>query len=1142
MPEYENYLTALGEEEKEEVQGSTFGDYMDLFNPLAMDIKYEDTRASTADFNRTGVTFQDAEMKELYDSADIATKQAMLKARNDSDALKIYRRRSIDAQALERISQDPLAAQLVMGAVPAFLSPTTALPFGGLFKVAQLAQKARKVKMAAAGAGAAATAGLLDEAAIGAEGRETHYLGVAAASIVLGGGLGFLGAALTSPKAKMAADNTLETGSTVSKEHVNDNYVVIDRDSQTLLVPKVDKTLYDRIPFLGEWFKSPITSMMQSNNSVVRDFSTRIANPTVSVRDKNGDFIVFGKTGADVKQEIIGNFNSKVNLPITELYTKWKEAGNKGTREEFNKKIYRLYVEESNRLQNAAKMFSDESAVDDLATIDAAFKQAGESLQKEITASESTVYYKDNGELLPYTDEIALAEKQAKAEHADTVVRNKVGTKKAIEDITAKGKEDKKAARKSLEEQGLKPGEVRSRMKVVNKDIDARVKADKAAVRADNKIDPFKAKKIASAKEVADSFVKKQEALNTGRIQQREAAREKYVDQYYQVNKPAFNTKDSVLSDGASVYAKYFDDMLEKGQKLEIEELAGSKGGRLYAPRNWDFNKVATLPAAEVKMRLKAAIEADARNEYNNAKDLEADVDSIYALLVDKNAQASLGIGKGYYTKDLPFNKRLASRKLYVDESKVGDLVYTNFEDIAGMYNYFMSGRMGVQHAFGTSDMSIITKALVDEALEKGQTVSAKEQELLVNTVDDLIGVRRLTQYGGTPHWELSRNLMTYNSARLMGGAGGNQLIEMATIAMMHVSKGIIAKNFAQSAKGVAGLLFKGKNVSTDLHHMLINSGYLESALHAHRANRLADNESGFNPKMIERGLNSLADTQMKYNGQRYLTALAEDMSGGAILQYIQRASKSDEAMFSRWGLSMDDVAELKAVLDIDNKNFLKNMTQGQRDKLQLAITKGVAEWVVQPNSVHLPDWFKGAGPVQKLVFQFMKFPMIAQETLMRRGWTEDRAGMIAGIVGAVTMYTTLKYLREEASIALGFTDEIDRKYDIFNDSEQFFRTLQESTNYVANLGMLTTAWNYGNAALQRPELGREWADKNALAALLGPTVGLGQDLSDVASRLVNDGDFTSERQLRSYKQLVPFMSIPGLSEGMKVLAEEYGD
>jgi len=149
---------------------------------------------------------------------------------------------------------------------------------------------------------------------------------------------------------------------------------------------------------------------------------------------------------------------------------------------------------------------------------------------------------------------------------------------------------------------------------------------------------------------------------------------------------------------------------------------------------------------------------------------------------------------------------------------------------------------------------------------------------------------------------------------------------------------------------------------------------------------------------------------------------------------------------------------------------------------------------------------------------------------------------MAAGIMGAVTMYTTLKYLREEASIALGFTDERDRKYDIFNDEEQMYRTMLESTNYVANLGMLTTVWNYGNAALQRPELGREWANRNAIEAIGGPTIGLMQDVSDIGSRIVNDGDFTSERQINSYKQLAPFMALPGLSEGFKALANEYGD
>lgn len=1124
-------------EEPEQIPESSMQDY---FNVLSLGVMTDnpETQAELADLKRTGFDWADEGFKTIFEGADIETKREMLTARNNADAMKIYERRLIFNDSSRRVAEDGLVTQIAMGAIPALASPTTLLPFGAVAKVAQTANKARKIKSVVVGATTATTANLIDEALLDQQGMPTNYLSVAGTSMVLGGGLGLFGAMLANPKsAAMTADNILATGNKLDKEFVSDNFVTIDRGTETLLIPKLNKTVYDKIPGLGEWFKSPITKMYQSDNEAVRAIASRISNPTVSMKDANGDFIIIPKTGADVKQEIIGNFNSSINVPISQLYGQWKAAGWKGSRADFNKEVYRVYTEESNRLASGAKVFGDENAKADLASIDESFKaQAKEAEMPE-------VFYRDSkGKYQPYSQEL-MAKQEQQAIDLKSAEDNFVN----FRDVEIpKMKEDNKfiieLRQELLKAEGMKGAELRTAMKEFRAErkqvLQQEIAAKRAELRAEIKAKKFKVITPVFRKPSKKKLEAKKAELKEQRAYEREAAREKWVQKYYDDNQPTFKTKDPIITEGAKVYAKYFDDMLEKGQNLKIKELMNSKKGRLYSPRNWDFDAIAKAPKEMVIQKLKQAVQSDARNEYSSQKALDDDVEDLYRILIDKNTQAVMGQGKGYYTKDLPFEKRLSERKLYVDESKLGNLVHNNFEDISGMYNYFMSGRMAVQHAFsdavtkdGDLDLSTVTKDL-----------DAKDVKVVTNTIDDLLGVRRINQYGNDVSWQLSRNLMTYNSARLMGGAGGNQLIEMATIAMMNISRGIVYKKFSQSAQNVSKMLYKEQGAQSDLGRVLLNSGYLESALHAHRANRLADTEAGFNPKMWESALDNLADFQMKYNGQRYFTALAEDLSGGAIIEYIKRASPRDEALFSRWGLNMDDVQGLKKVLDEDDVNFLDRMSPKQLDKFQLAVNRGVSEWVVQPNSVHLPDWFKGAGPMAKLVFQFMKFPMIAQETLMRRGWTEDRAGMIAGIVGGATMYTTLKYLREEASVSLGFTDEIDRKYDIFNDTDQFNRTLMESMNYMANLGMFTTAWNYGNAALQRPELGREWANRNAIEAIGGPTVGLVQDVSDIGSRIVNDGDFTSERQMNSFRQLVPFMAVPGISEGGKVLAETFGD
>ena len=1122
-------------------QESTSADYWANLNMFGMQTLHPDTRTYTEDMKRTGLTFEDQTMKEAFSTADVQTQYEMLKARNDGDAYKIFLRRKYQAEHQQRIAQDGFFTQMAMGALPAVATPTSLIPGGALFKVAQTANKARLLWMAGAGATTATAANLIDEAALGKQGMETNYLGVAGASIVFGGGLGMLGGLLTGPNGKALSKNLLKEGDVISAERAADEFTVIDNGTNTLLVPKMDKSLFDRVPYLGEWFKSSITEMRQSDSAIIRQMSARLSGATISEKAADGSYIVLGDTAASVKQGVLGAYNSGVTIPITQAFKMYKEAGGVGNRDYFTQEVHRVYVEESNRMRNESMAHAKRKAAGKLEEIDAQYKQEWQQAQLPL------LYYKNaKNELVPI-DEKWMADQQAKRD----AHYQGLAAKEEMDTVTIPAmREDAKATienyKSILQSQGVKGKELIARVKEFRQITNDQLKADIAELRKSTVVPKYKEVAIIEKKLSSDELAKIKKDLRTRRKADQDAALEVHVEDYYNKNDFNFKSDNAGVVDAAKAFSEYFDNMLKRAQALGVEELMGAKVGRLYSPRNWNFRKIAELPKDEVITRLKNALISDSRNSYSNEKELMEDVETLYRALTDKNVESNLCQGRGYYTKSLPFQKRLNAQKIRVDESKLGDLLHNNMEDVSGMYSYFMSGRMAVQHAFSDlikdGNVAEIGKRLQEEVAKTGETISAKDLKAFTNTVDDILGVRRMDALGNEAQWQFTRNMMTYNSARLMGGAGGNQVIELATIVMMNLAKGIMTKNFMGAAKEVARMLFKGEGPSSDIAKVLIDSGYMDAALHNHRANRIADNEAGFNPKLLERIGHSLADFQMKFNGQRYFTALAEDLSGGNIIQYIRRADPKDEAMFSRWGLSMNDVKDLKKVFDINDKEFLQNMTKQQRAKFQLAVTNGVAEWVVQPNSIHLPDWFKGAGAWGKLLFQFMKFPMIAQETLLRRGFTEERASMIAGIFGAATMYTAMKYLREEASVSLGLTNEADRKYDIFNDGEHFQRALFESVNYMANLGMLTSTWNYGSAFLQRPELGREWANRNAIEAVGGPTVGLFQDLSDLVSTVISEGDITSEKQLNTARQLFPLMNLPLISEGGKALVQEFGD
>jgi hypothetical protein len=137
-------------------------------------------------------------------------------------------------------------------------------------------------------------------------------------------------------------------------------------------------------------------------------------------------------------------------------------------------------------------------------------------------------------------------------------------------------------------------------------------------------------------------------------------------------------------------------------------------------------------------------------------------------------------------------------------------------------------------------------------------------------------------------------------------------------------------------------------------------------------------------------------------------------------------------------------------------------------------------------------------------------------------------------------VFMGMKYLREEAAIAMGLQSEYDRKYD-YSDSKQLESALYQSLNYAANLGILTTLWNYGATGIGKPELGREWSN-NSPTAFLGPTSSLLFDDVWSIAKAGAEGDFTSQEQYNRYKHLMPLLSLPVLSEGINHITRELGE
>ena len=989
---------------------STSLDYWQTLNPASIpyvnpELRYDWKTDFSGDMN-----VEDEEFKSLYETADVATRRAMLTSNNTSDAIKTAQRRDIFLASQAAIEQDSLLTQIGMGAIPALASPSTLIPFGTLFKGAQVANLTSRLQRTAGltgiGAVAGATANVIDESLFDMQGMPTNYLGAAGVGALFGGGGGALVGVLTGPTKRNASRALDPENDTFSQDYTKDNTMRIDYDEDGNVkvvledVGQMKKSGIDRIPYIGEWLRSDVHTVYQGDSNILRGYMGRLADPTVAKVDSQGNVIPNKETAKNFQKSLDGKANI-LNANIGQILEEAKLDGYNGTRDSLLQETWTSYIT---------------------------------ALNKQRTDLASHI-------------------------------------KQRIADIPTEG-------------------------------------LDEAGKRA---------------------LLKKTREATT---------------EFYDNYTPKFEGGSHAIK-SSEAHMKYFQDMLDSGQALKMKGVDSIHKNRLYLPRTYNHRAIhkGDVSQATVKSEVRAGLVNDARNQNMTGAQLDKAVDEIVRMIDDTTFDLNF-LTTSMLVKDLPFEGRLKAQRLFLNESFMPSILKTDMDDLVGAYHYQMRGRQGLQFAFGDWNPQKIMEDIKQEHVDKGILDSPKEIQAFERVLHDVLGTLRMNQLADTPAWSFTRNIASYNSARLGGGFGGNQAIELVASVMMQGVQALTSGRMMKSLKNTSSLLYGGKKTDDSFTNYIIGSGYMENALHTSRINRYGDSDAGFNSGWLENKLNWTNDKLMKYNGMRYFLGVMEDYTGGAIVTQLKTGNYNTKRI-ARWGLTDSQAKNLGTKLKEVTKDDgwdLSQLSVTERDQLQLAITKGIEEVVVQGDSVHLPNWMKAPTPFVKLLTQFMRFPMIAQETLLRRGMTDEQAQLVAGTFGSVMAYVGLKYLREQASINVGIMHEADSKYDYENyRSADWTRVVGEALNYTAPLGMLSSGFNYGAILTGNNELGREWSSKNGMSALLGPTGGLGEDIIQLM-RSGAEGTLGTDRDFKRFRSMLPFMNFPIIKEGGDVIIEELGD
>lgn len=633
-------------------------------------------------------------------------------------------------------------------------------------------------------------------------------------------------------------------------------------------------------------------------------------------------------------------------------------------------------------------------------------------------------------------------------------------------------------------------------------------------------------------------------------------------------------TKHKVdLPDNLKAMQKYFNGMLDEGKGVGVKELADINPDRLYMPRQIDFQAARKLDGVTLRTKIYKGL----RNHPSNSKISNEDL--LESATVLANEWRTKGLDLHYNDplfsgRSVIENKKTyGARRLKIDNREILDILQSHAADVIGGYHYFTRGQIAMRKAYpelrntysvatkgkeadfiGTKFEDKIVKPVFDEINAKNLDANEYQPDIdaMRNVFNDLMGNLRI--FKGDKYTDKfyngSRIAAQGNAATLSGWFGLNQMLEIPSALWATGFNRIFHRQFGSIMKDVVSSLWRDGKPNSEFMRELTRTGYLSSLFEQSGINRMADTTTVFNMGKVENGLHKLNSKLYKYNGMRAMTAFLEAMVASNTVTLIRAAGKGNASykqmkILRKFGLNSDDIAainkELDRIGDITpdgtiNKLGLDEMELTTKEKLMGAMSNAIEEGVIQGDTLKLPNWMIVPGPFKQLIMQFMRYPIAANEILLRKGVRDDMAGMAASVVGTYMMGMGIRYLEEQARIGLGLTPEHEAQYDIFTE-DGLYNNVLKNTNYIGAFGGLTIPYQYMTAFLQTGLFG-EYQSSNAITGLGGVTVSRIQTASDMAKAVI-EGKTDSTKLWKGAQSFTLLYNFPFYKDSVNMLIEE---
>lgn len=499
----------------------------------------------------------------------------------------------------------------------------------------------------------------------------------------------------------------------------------------------------------------------------------------------------------------------------------------------------------------------------------------------------------------------------------------------------------------------------------------------------------------------------------------------------------------------------------------------------------------------------------------------------------------------------------MKERTFHIPDALVEPFLESDVAHVGSRYTRVMGADVEVANRFGSVDMADqiaqvredykrmradVTDEKTLKRLGKAEEADIRDLEALR---DQLRGTRNESPIEQN-YAKIVRSVNHFNYLRTMGEVALASLAETVRPAMVH---GLIPymQTFGQ-------VLTNLKAIKMSVAEAKLAGNIVESVLQQRLAT-LADIMDPYASRgPVEAFLEKMTNIASKWNGIRMLTDMQKSISavmtqdrilkGVANYAGIKQKEKAylallhiDESMAGRIAAQFNAHGEVAGGVRVANtENWTDDVAKRtyraamNKDIDSIITTKGVADSPLFSNT-----------PTGRMLLQFQGYGLASHQRVLLRGLQESQARFIGGIVAMTAIGMLATYLKGVSGNREGKLADFPTnpgwwigegldKAGIFSVPMQLANMFEKGAGFNPIKSPIK-AFDEGNTLSQRT------SNRSSVGTLLGPTVGLGDDVMTalgVPSAMMTEGKEVTQAQKNAAERLMPFNSYFGIRQMMR--------